>query len=115
MKFMHIRMHRYQPWNSDIPTPHGGVTIAYQKQDDDKYKVALAVCSEKDNYNKRTGRDEATKHMLDGKFITLQLHNNSAKTTQILQHLEQHFKYHILFRYLNRESMKFIKRAINDL
>ena len=51
MKFMHIRCYKQ---GTQLPSARGGVTIAFKKDEKgDLYKVAYAVCSEKDNYCKK--------------------------------------------------------------
>lgn len=39
---------------------YGGATVAY---DNEKNRYGIAVCSDKDQYSKRVGRDIATKRM----------------------------------------------------
>lgn len=55
MKYIHIR--RRLP--DDTPAPTGGLTIAYTKPKDGFVEISFAVCSDKDNYCKQTGRDKA--------------------------------------------------------
>ena len=52
VNFMHIRFsdkHGYV-------TNNGGITIAYQERNPQKFVFAVAKCSDKDNYNKAYGR-----------------------------------------------------------
>lgn len=121
MKYIHLRIFndpaliRNNRKVRSFPKAHGGITIAYQKQNNNEYKVAFAICSEKDNYCKRTGRDEATKHMLNGKTITMHLNNVSSKPLQIIDNLERHYKYKITLDHIGKESMKILKKALHDL
>ena len=108
MKYIHIR--RKIKGN---PVPCGGVTVAYKTEErytHDVHTVSLAVCSERDNYCKRTGRDKAVARFLEGTFYTIQTDPDDETIPQILDTLEELFSNHILLDHLDKISMKALKR-----
>ena len=111
MKFMHIRCYKQ---GAQLPSARGGVTIAFKKDEKgDLYKVAYAVCSEKDNYCKKTGRDEATKHLLENKLIFVEVDESHSICGQIIDTLEAYFDYKVLLDgSFNEKSMKLLKQEL---
>jgi hypothetical protein len=53
MKFLHLRKKKHGK-----ALPHGGVTVAYQYPEgsDNVIKIAIAQCSDRDNFSRRRGR-----------------------------------------------------------
>ena len=112
MKYIHIR--RKIKGN---PVPCGGVTVAYKTEErytHDVHTVSLAVCSERDNYCKRTGRDKAVARFLEGTFYTIQTDPDDETIPQILDTLEELFSNHILLDHLDKISMKALKREVHN-
>lgn len=67
VKFFHIR--NLTPYG-DVSN-NGGMTVAYQAKDKE-IAYAVAVCSKKDNFCKKTGRDLAFSRLL-GNSLKIQL------------------------------------------
>ena len=111
MKFMHIRCYKQ---GAQLPSARGGVTIAFQKdKKGDLYKVAYAVCSEKDNYCKKTGRDEATNPLLENKLIFVEVDESHSICGQIIDTLEAYFDYKVLFDgRFDKKAMKLLKQEL---
>ena len=69
---MVLRYYHYRLYQDDKMLANGGVTVCY---DEDARRLGVAVCSWKDNYNKRVGRNIAKGRLAKG----------SGKYTQILE------------------------------
>lgn len=54
-KFVHIRNYM----EDGSVSSKGGYTIAYDPLTNDSFAFAVAKCHEKDNFNKKTGRNKA--------------------------------------------------------
>mgnify|MGYP000999290370 FL=1 len=92
MKFIHLRP--ISPKNKY--NAHGGITIAYQPTNPNEYKVAFALCSNKDNYCKRTGRDKATERFLQNKTLSLPTFNQYPDVGEVLDTIEEHINYTLI-------------------
>jgi hypothetical protein len=60
VKYFHLRSGEYK-----VVDNKGGMTFAWQIKPDGIY-VSYAVCSVKDNFNKKVGRELATKRLEEG-------------------------------------------------
>lgn len=113
MKYIHIRPKD----KNKKPLPRGGITIAYHSNNKDYYDeqtISFAVCSEKDNYCKRTGRDKALDRFLKGntyKFETTPKHT----INDILDCLEEFFENKIYLDFLDKKTMKILKKECHGL
>jgi hypothetical protein len=54
VKYIHLRR-----WKNGEPLPHGGATIAYYIDETDTAHYSIAECSDKDNFNRKIGRNVA--------------------------------------------------------
>lgn len=66
MKFLHLRV-----VNEDMELyPTGGITFCYNKYDNGTYEFNYAICSDKDVFSKKRGRDIA-----EGRFMSFKTDN----------------------------------------
>ena len=57
VKFRHIRNYMTDfRTGENVISNMGGATIAYKEVGENKIRFAVALCSEKDNFSKKTGR-----------------------------------------------------------
>ena len=108
MKYIHLR--RY---NGTQRLATGGVTIAFtniQQGESTVHLASFAVCSEKDNYCKKTGRDEALNRYIEGQYITCKVIPEIPIVTQILDTFEEHLS--VKFHRLNKADFKILKKAL---
>jgi len=111
MKYIHLR--RIQ--KTLLST--GGVTIAYnsiKKGSYTEHTISFAVCSEKDNYCKRTGRDKALDRFVKGHTYKLESTSNQP-IYEILQGIEEFFDNNIYLDYLDKKTMKILKKECHGL
>lgn len=67
IRYIHLRVHDFPAPGDDqdaLLSPFGGTTIAYRLLDEKTIEYAVAECNDKDNYNKKIGRDIATGRLL---------------------------------------------------
>ena len=50
------------------PASHGGYTIAYRETDKNCIEYNVAMCSTRDNFNKKLGREIAAGRLIDNKY-----------------------------------------------
>ncbi len=119
LKFIHIRRFKYDPafvFRDEI-SPKGGITIGYTKPDRKGYrKVAVAVCSEKDAYCRKTGREKVIERFKDGKYFTVRVDDYDQPgwvVDDILDAIEERFSYQIRFDELEvKREWKKVKHAL---
>lgn len=77
VKFVHLRYMTYveesngdDDWFVPVIDNMGGITVAYTRNSDGTVNYALAICSDKDNYNKRLGRQISSGRLAAGNCVT---------------------------------------------
>jgi len=98
LKFIHLRRWNYSDFYRDELNPKGGVTIAYSRPDENNRRtVALAICSEKDAYNRSLGRACATLKILNEKSFKVNVGWSEPEwvVEDILDAIEEHFQYKV--------------------
>lgn len=115
MKYVHCRV-----WNDPTEqtaylttlSPKGGLTLAC-KLENQKIKVGIAVCSEKDAYCKRTGRDKALERFLNNKTITIDL--DYFDIDEILEAIQAQNNNKIFLDILTKNTIKKLKKFVTSL
>jgi len=111
MKYIHIR--RRDKYKTPLPT--GGLTIAYKTNFNPDYEeqtISFAVCSESDNYCKRTGRDKALDRFLKGHTYKFETTKDN-RINDILDNLEEFFNNQIYLDFLDKKTMKILKKELH--
>lgn len=115
MKYVHCRLWQEPTKTNNFRSdyyPKGGVTLACELKEQ-KIKVGIAICSEKDAYCKRTGRDKALEKFLNNKTITINL--DHFDVGEILLALEAQNNNQIDINYLSKKDIKKLKKFVTSL
>lgn len=75
-----VFLHYRNKDNAGQLSARGGATVAIQQTDTGEIRTAVAWCSDKDNYNKATGRGFAGGRLMFGKHYTTQPLPNIGET-----------------------------------
>jgi hypothetical protein len=87
IRFLHIRnLHNENNGDDSYISCKGGTTVAYEV-DDDTIRFAVAKCSIRDNYCRKTGRAIATGRLNTGKDQTI-VHMTGTPIEAILRNIE---------------------------
>lgn len=65
--YIHRRKSLFFRFGDPIVATHGGATVAYQEVKPGLIEYSVARCSDRDNFNKKLGRDIATGRLAAGK------------------------------------------------